>query len=130
MLLGLGDIERPVYPRSAIKAMQALPLIFGSIRSGLRDMRAAREEGEETKAAVPRTEYRSVFKDTPTGVEQETADWKKANASVGQFLRGHIDLLKWEEQNQSKPNPAPASALPSQEAMKKVAPSAPNPHKH
>mgnify|MGYP003494219417 FL=1 len=91
---------------------------------------AIAQSASDPEAAVPRTEYRSVFKDTPTGVEQETADWKKANASVGQFLRGHIDLLKWEEQNQSKPNPAPASALPSQEAMKKVAPSAPNPHKH
>ena len=27
VLLGVGDIERPVYPRSAVKAMQALPLI-------------------------------------------------------------------------------------------------------
>ena len=25
--LALGDIERPVYPRSAVKAMQAMPLI-------------------------------------------------------------------------------------------------------
>jgi L-asparaginase II len=27
LLLGLGDVERPIYPRSAVKAMQALPLI-------------------------------------------------------------------------------------------------------
>jgi L-asparaginase II len=27
VLLGLGDIERPVYPRSAVKALQAIPLI-------------------------------------------------------------------------------------------------------
>ena len=27
VLLGVGDIERPVYPRSAVKAMQAMPLI-------------------------------------------------------------------------------------------------------
>jgi len=27
LLLALGDVERPIYPRSAIKAMQALPLI-------------------------------------------------------------------------------------------------------
>ena len=25
--VGLGDVERPVYPRSAIKVLQALPLI-------------------------------------------------------------------------------------------------------
>ena len=27
LALGLGDVERPVYPRSAIKALQALPLV-------------------------------------------------------------------------------------------------------
>jgi L-asparaginase II len=27
VLLGLGDIERPVYPRSAVKALQAIPLL-------------------------------------------------------------------------------------------------------
>ena len=27
LMLALGDVERPIYPRSAIKAMQALPLI-------------------------------------------------------------------------------------------------------
>jgi L-asparaginase II len=27
LLLGLGDVERPIYPRSAVKALQALPLI-------------------------------------------------------------------------------------------------------
>ena len=26
-MLALGDVERPVYPRSAIKALQALPLV-------------------------------------------------------------------------------------------------------
>ena len=27
MLLALGDVERPVFPRSAVKAMQAIPLV-------------------------------------------------------------------------------------------------------
>jgi L-asparaginase II len=27
LLLGLGDVERPIYPRSAVKAIQAIPLI-------------------------------------------------------------------------------------------------------
>ena len=48
-------------------------------------------------APVPAVLYRSVFVDTPTGVEAEEVDWKKANAEVGQFKRGHIDLLKLEQ---------------------------------
>jgi hypothetical protein len=37
-------------------------------------------------------------------VEQTSLDWKKANADVGQFKRGHADLLKW-EQEQAKARP-------------------------
>ncbi len=59
-------------------------------------------------AVVPRAAYRSVFADTPTGVEAEQADWKKANAEVGQFRRGHMDLLKWEEER-ARTAPAPAT---------------------
>lgn len=55
-------------------------------------------------AAVPRTAYRSVFADTPTGVESGRTDWNKANAEVGQFRRGHADLLKWEEEQSRTPS--------------------------
>jgi hypothetical protein len=58
-------------------------------------------------AAAPRPEYRSVFEDVPTGVEEGSVDWKKANAAVAEFPRGHIDLLKWEERQ-----PAPAASSP------------------
>lgn len=55
---------------------------------------------------VPPALYRSVFAGLPTGVEQTSLDWKKANADVGQFKRGHPDLLKWEqEQEQAKAQP-------------------------
>jgi hypothetical protein len=48
--------------------------------------------------------YRSVFSDLPAGVEASTPDWTKSNADVGRFQRGHIDLLKWEESQQSQGN--------------------------
>ncbi|MCZ4312936.1 hypothetical protein O4H66_05920 [Comamonadaceae bacterium G21597-S1] len=60
-------------------------------------------------APVPSVQYRSVFKDTPTGVETETLDWKAANAQVGQFLRGHIDILKWEAAQQKHAPATPAA---------------------
>ena len=40
LLLAVGDVERPVYPRSAVKAMQALPLI----ESGAADAFALSED--------------------------------------------------------------------------------------
>jgi hypothetical protein len=68
--------------------------------------------------------YRSVFQDTPTGVEQEAQDWRKANAEVGRFPRGHIDLLKWE---QAQPTGTPAVPAPAAPATPAAAPSA---HQH
>ena len=56
-------------------------------------------------APVPAVRYRSVFDYIPAGVEAQTLDWKKANADVGQFPRGHVDVLKWE---QSQPKAAMA----------------------
>jgi hypothetical protein len=51
---------------------------------------------------VPPVSYRSVFKETSLGVEKDSADWRKANDEVGKFTRGHIDILKWEEQEGAK----------------------------
>jgi hypothetical protein len=67
----------------------------------------------QADAKVPLPVYRSVFQDTPRGVEEQTADWKKANAEVGQFRRGHVDLLKWEAQRPASAAPAPAPAAPA-----------------
>lgn len=58
----------------------------------------------DPNAPVPPVAYQSVFADAPKGVETQSIDWKKANADVGQFRRGHVDILKWEESNpQAKP---------------------------
>jgi len=42
----------------------------------------------------------------------ELDDWKAANATVGQYRRGHMDIIKWEK---AQP-PTPAAATPPQEA--------------
>ena len=53
--------------------------------------------------------FRSAFTGVPAGVEQTRVDWKKANADVGQFKRGHADLLKWEQEQAKAAQPASAS---------------------
>lgn len=50
----------------------------------------------DPSVAVPSVLYRSVFADTPKGVETQSLDWRAANAEVGQFSKGHADILKWE----------------------------------
>jgi hypothetical protein len=55
---------------------------------------------------VPSVEYRSPFQDIPKGVEINVVDWKTSNATVGQFKRGHADLLKWEAEQLRTKTPA------------------------
>ena len=68
-------------------------------------------------AFVPAVQYRSVFVDTPKGVETGELDWKKANADVGQFKRGHVDVLKWEEE-QARARSAPTPPAPHHSGAK------------
>jgi hypothetical protein len=79
-------------------------------------------------AAVPPVVYQSVFAGSPKGVEMESSDWKKANAEVGQFKRGHVDILKWEEaQTQIPMQPKPMGSDASKPAMPEAPVPAPAP---
>ena len=51
------------------------------------------------ESAVPPAVYRSTLADLPRGIEETRLDWRRSNDAVGQFKRGHIDLLKLEQQN-------------------------------
>ena len=86
-----------------MKNFQNLALAMGGTALGLASMlplgvwAQADVAITDPKADVPAVVYQSVFKQSPTGVETESVDWKKANADVAQFPRGHVDILKWEE---------------------------------
>ena len=69
------------------------------------------EHAANPATSVPAATYRSIFADLPAGVEPATGDWKKTNADVGQFKRGHADLLKWEQAQGNQPA-APAASKP------------------
>jgi hypothetical protein len=75
---------------------------------------------------VPPVRYRSVFADTPTGVEQGTVDWKQANSDVGEFRNGFVDILKWESAQEAAK--AQKSGAPTPPAATAPAPSPA--HKH
>lgn len=67
-------------------------------------------QASQAGTPVPAVAYRSVFADLPQGVENTVLDWKAANAAVGQFRRGHADLLKWEQEQARQPaRPTPGA---------------------
>lgn len=84
--------------------------ILAAVLAAAPPLLAAAAGAADPSAPVPRIEYRSVFQGLPVGIDEETVDWKKANAEVGQFQRGHVDLLKWEEAQGAAAPAAPASA--------------------
>lgn len=89
--------------------MPSLGPSFGSPAIAAATTRAA-----DPQSAVPALPYRSVFSDLPTGVEERQDGWAKANAEVGQFRRGHVDLLKWEqEKEKAAEKAAPGAAAPA-----------------
>ena len=105
------------------------------------------DKSSKAEAAVPTVTYRSVFRETSLGVEQEKLDWRKANDDVGKFTRGHVDILKQEEMDSkamdkkamdSKPTPLTAAPVtapkPTSEPASMPAKPAPTPtpapHKH
>ena len=71
---------------------------------------AARPPVADPAAPVPAPRYRPAFA-TPAGkADPAPADWKDANAEVGQFRRGHADILKWEEAQTPSQRVAPHGA--------------------
>jgi hypothetical protein len=81
-------------------------------------------QASDPGAAVPALVYLSVLEGGSKGVVSNSTDWKKANEAVGQFRRGHIDVLKWEEQAQSS---GPPDAAPANRSGGTRAPMAPRP---
>lgn len=92
--------------------LAAIALSLSPARAQEAASAAAPPSVADATSPVPAVQYRSVFADTPTGVEQESVDWKKANAEVGQFRRGHVDILKWEAQQPAAPGDATKSVAP------------------
>jgi hypothetical protein len=74
--------------------------------------RQARPPVADPGSPVTAIGYRSVFADTASGIETRQLDWRKANDEVGQFTRGHIDILKWEQEQADTHRPGSAPGAP------------------
>ena len=86
LVLALGDIERPVYPRSAVKALQALPLVASgaAARFGLSDAELAQacasHSGEPAHVATSAGLLAKLGLDA--GALECGAHWPRAEAQI------------------------------------------------
>ncbi len=105
MLFSFWYVRRRMYSWVALAALCG-PFSLGAHAQAAGNVRldpTSTLEASQAATAVPALIYRSVFADLPQGVEATALDWKAANAQVGQFKRGHADLLKWELEQARKP---------------------------
>lgn len=56
-------------------------------------------------APVPALTYQSMPAVGTSALVRELDDWKSANATVGQYRRGHHDIVKWERAQAAPPSP-------------------------
>jgi hypothetical protein len=118
----------PASKNRSIHAALFAPTVLGTLLLAATSIQAQTKASEnDPKSAVPTVTYRSVFKETSLGIEQERVDWRKANNDVGRFERGHVDILKAEEMEEKKMSPQKPPMTPTSPAMPpKAAPA----HKH
>ena len=64
------------------------------------------------QARVPAANYQSALRGLPQGLESQSTDWRSANDTVGQFKRGHMDLLKLENAPPAQPGAQPSASQP------------------
>lgn len=93
--------------RYALLAL-ALPLLAGA-QNVPQQAAAAVAPG----AAVPPVPYQPMARSGASGLVSEREDWKAANAAVGQFPRGHQDVIKWEKAREAAPSAAPGAPEPA-----------------
>ncbi|MBI3531131.1 MAG: hypothetical protein HY068_01380 [Burkholderiales bacterium] len=95
------------YPTLLVLAVLAWPAL--SLAQNAPDQTRTPPAAADAGESVPALRYHSVLVYSPRGVVQDQDDWAAANARVGQFARGHADILK-AEQAQGLVTPATPNA--------------------
>lgn len=89
-----------VFLLSALGFIPGIPITLAQAQSApAAATGAAMADAADPQAKVPVLPYHSVFEGVTKGLIGDTTDWRESNDQVGQFKRGHVDVLKWEEQN-------------------------------
>ena len=96
------------YSQAAIAAFLVgfAPALFAQAAGSVRLDTAPTLQAASAATPTSPVAYASAFADLPRGLDIKPIDWKAANAAVGQFPRGHADLLKWEQSQPQDPAPA------------------------
>ncbi|MBU0588889.1 MAG: hypothetical protein KJ852_09165 [Gammaproteobacteria bacterium] len=67
----------------------------------------------DPQARVAPPVYLSPYAAPAPEADNAPMDWRQANAEVGQFRRGHIDILKWEASQEAPKAMSPDTMPPA-----------------
>jgi hypothetical protein len=107
------NLNRLIKTLTLAKALGLLVLLFNSPATHAQHAAYPRAnpqpalQAASPQAQVPLAQYQSALRGLPQGVESQSTDWRSANDTVGQFKRGHIDLLKLENTPPAQPRSQP-----------------------
>lgn len=85
--------------------MRRLTFLAAALAAALPALASA-DEASDPRATVPPPAYRSALP-APTDLAEPTVPWTQANQDVARFPRGHADVLRWEERQESEAGPGP-----------------------
>ncbi len=94
-----------------MKFFLMLPVLAAAIAAGAQTLPVQAAQAARPEAAVPPVPYQAMTPAGFSGLASDAVDWKAANAEVGQFRRGHRDIVRWEKDRAAAPA-APAPAEP------------------
>ena len=69
-------------------------------------------QAAQAEAPVPAHPYQPLAPMGVSGLVSAQGDWKAVNATVGQYPRGHADIVKWERTQQAMPRTPTLEAKP------------------
>lgn len=80
-----------------MKHFLALLALSAPLLGGAQTVRQPSPAVASPAGTAPPVHYQPMAPTGASALVLEVDDWKAANATVGQYRRGHMDIVKWEK---------------------------------
>lgn len=95
-----------------MKHLFALLTLAAPLLAGAQSVPQQAAAAVDPRAVVPPVAYQPMASAGASGLVSDREDWKAANATVGQYPRGHLDVIKWERAQDAARPASPATPEP------------------
>jgi hypothetical protein len=96
-----------------MKHLFALLTLAAPLLAGAQHVQQQAAAAVSPSVPVPPVPYAPMAPVGASTLVQALDDWKGANATVGQYPRGHLDVIKWERAQDAARPASPATPEPA-----------------